>query len=140
MPFTVVIGDTAHLSKTVTDADVRQFAALSLDVNPLHLDEEYASQSRFGQRISHGMLYASLISAVIGNQLPGPGTIYLSQSLQFLKPVFRGDTVTATVTVTAVDAPRRQATLRTDCHNQHGRLVLTGEARVLVDEVPALPA
>jgi 3-hydroxybutyryl-CoA dehydratase len=125
-------GDTASLSKTITDADVQQFAALSLDTNPLHLDADYARQSRFGQRISHGMLYGALVSAVIGTQLPGPGTIYISQSFTFLKPVFREDVITATVTVTAVEAARRQAVLRTDCHNQHGALVLTGEARVLL--------
>ncbi len=125
-------GDTAALSKTITDADVRQFAALSLDANPLHLDEAYARQARFGQRICHGMLYGALVSAVIGNQLPGPGTIYISQNFQFLKPVFRGDTITATVTVTMVETARRQAVLRTDCHNQHGVLVLAGEARVLL--------
>lgn len=125
-------GDTAFLRKTITDADVRQFAALSLDTNPLHLDEEYARSARFGQRICHGMLYAALLSAVIGNQLPGPGTVYLSQSFQFLKPVFRDDEITATVTVLTVEAARRQAVLRTDCHNQHGALVLTGAARVLL--------
>ena len=125
-------GDTAFLSKTITDADVRQFAELSLDTNPLHLDETYAASARFGQRISHGLLYGALVSAVIGTRLPGPGTIYISQSFQFLKPVFRGDTITATVTVIAVEIARRQAVLRTDCHNQHGTLVLTGEARVLL--------
>jgi len=78
------------------------------------------------------MLYAALLSAVIGNQLPGPGTVYLSQSFQFLKPVFRDDEITATVTVLTVEAARRQAVLRTDCHNQHGALVLTGAARVLL--------
>ena len=82
-------GDAASLRKTITDADVQQFAALSGDANTLHLDEAYAQNARFGQRICHGMLYAALISAVIGNQLPGPGTVYISQSLQFLKPVFR---------------------------------------------------
>lgn len=125
-------GAAASLSKTITDADVQQFAALSLDTNPLHLNEEYARHARFGQRICHGMLYAALVSAVIGNQLPGPGTVYISQSFQFLKPVFRDDTITATVTVVAVEAARRQAVLRTDCHNQHGALVLSGEARVLL--------
>ncbi|WP_310391670.1 MaoC family dehydratase [Hymenobacter sp.] len=128
----LALGDTASLRKTITDADVRQFAELSLDSNPLHLDEEYAARSRFGQRISHGLLYGALVSAVIGTRLPGPGTIYLSQNFHFLKPVFRNDVITATVTVTAVETARRQATLRTDCHNQHGTLVLTGEARVLL--------
>jgi 3-hydroxybutyryl-CoA dehydratase len=128
-------GDTAFLRKTITDADVQQFAALSLDTNPLHLDEAYARQSRFGQRISHGLLYGALVSAVIGTQLPGPGTIYISQSFTFLKPVFREDVITATVTVMAVEAARRQAVLRTECHNQHGTLVLTGEARVLLPAV-----
>ena len=128
-------GDAASLRKTITDADVQQFAALSGDANPLHLDEAYAQNARFGQRICHGMLYASLISAVIGNQLPGPGTVYISQSLQFLKPVFRDDVITATVTV--LEVVRQQARLRTDCHNQHGVLVLTGEARVLLPPATA---
>lgn len=125
---TFQIGQTAELSKTIRDADVRLFAELSLDTNPVHLSEEYAAGSLFGQRISHGMLYASLISAVLGTQLPGPGCIYLGQTLKFSKPVFIDDTVTARVEITALDELKRIVTLTTTCFNQHGQPVLTGEA------------
>ena len=122
------IGQTAQLSKTITDEDVRRFAELSLDTNPVHLDEEYARQSLFGQRISHGMLYGSLISAVLGTKLPGPGCIYLSQTFKFSKPVFLGDTITAQVEITALNEEKRLVTLNTSCLNQQGQPVLTGEA------------
>lgn len=122
------IGQTAQLTKTFRDADVRTFAELSLDTNPVHLDEEYARQSLFGQRISHGMLYGSLVSAVLGTQLPGPGCIYLGQTFKFSKPVFLDDTITAQVEVTAINEEKRIITLATTCVNQHGQLVLTGEA------------
>ncbi len=125
---TFQIGQTAELSKIIRDADVRLFAELSLDTNPVHLSEEYAAGSLFGQRISHGMLYASLISAVLGTKLPGPGCIYLGQTLKFSKPVFLDDTITARVEVTALDEQKRIVTLATTCLNQHGQLVLTGEA------------
>ena len=122
------IGQTAQLTKTFRDADVRTFAELSLDTNPVHLDEEYARQSLFGQRISHGMLYGSLVSAVLGTQLPGPGCIYLGQTFKFSKPVFLDDTITAQVEVTAINEEKRIITLATTCVNQHGQPVLTGEA------------
>ena len=122
------IGQTAQLTKTFRDADVRTFAELSLDTNPVHLDEEYARQSLFGQRISHGMLYGSLVSAVLGTQLPGPGCIYLGQTFKFSKPVFLDDTITAQVEVTAINEEKRIITLATTCVYQHGQPVLTGEA------------
>lgn len=122
------IGQKAQLSKTITDADVRAFAQLSLDTNPVHLDDEYAQQSLFGQRISHGMLYGSLISAVLGTQLPGPGAIYMGQTFKFLKPVYLNDTITAQVEVLTLNEEKHIATLQTTCVNQEGKLVLTGEA------------
>jgi acyl dehydratase len=125
------VGQRAALSKTVNDADVRAFAELSLDDNPVHLDEDYAKTTRFGGRIAHGMLAASLVSAVIGTRLPGYGTIYLSQSLAFKGPVRLGDTLTASAVIKAVRADKPIITLETLVHNQRGELVLSGEAVVL---------
>ncbi len=125
------IGDSASRSKTFTDEDVRTFARISEDENPVHLDDEFAAGTRFGKRIVHGMLTAALISAVIGNDLPGQGTIYLRQSVDFKAPVYLGDTITARVEVTAYRAERHIATLATTCTNQDGTLVITGEAVVL---------
>lgn len=125
-------GDTASISKTIRDDDIRKFADASGDHNPLHLDDEFASQTRFGRRIAHGMLSASLISAVIARDLPGQGSIYLGQSIRFIAPVFPGDTVTATVTVISVREDKPILTLRTVCTNQRGEVVIEGEASVLV--------
>lgn len=125
----IEVGATASRSKTFTDADVRAFAQTSGDTNPIHLDDAYAAGTRFGQRIVHGMLTASLISATIANDLPGEGSIYLSQTLQFKAPVLLGDTITATVEVTAVR--RAIVTLATRCINQDGTLVIEGEAVVM---------
>ena len=125
------VGATASRTKTFTDADVRGFAEVSGDHNPIHLDETYAAGTRFGQRIVHGMLTASLISATIANDLPGEGTIYMSQTLQFKAPVYLGNTITATVEVVKFREDRRIATLHTTCTNQDGAVVLTGEAVVL---------
>jgi len=125
------VGATASWSKTITSADVRAFAALSGDENPLHLDEAFARNTRFGRPIVHGMLVASLISAVLGQQLPGPGTIYLSQSLEFLRPVYPGDTITATVEVIHVREDKPVVTLIARCTNQNGEEVVRGEAVVL---------
>ena len=125
------IGATASRTKTITDTDVRTFAELSGDFSPIHVDDEYAAKSRFGRRIAHGILTGSLISAVLGNDLPGPGTIYLSQSFQFKAPVFPGDTITATVELTAYREEKRIATFRTTCANQDGAVVLEGEAVVI---------
>jgi 3-hydroxybutyryl-CoA dehydratase len=126
------IGDSASISKTITDRDIQAFADVTGDHNPLHLDDEYAAKTRFGRRIAHGMLSASLISAVLANELPGAGSVYLSQTLKFVKPVFPGDTVTARVTVTGVREDKPIITLETVCVNQRNELVLKGEATVLV--------
>jgi 3-hydroxybutyryl-CoA dehydratase len=133
----VQVGARASRTKTITDADIRAFAAASGDTNSIHLDEEYAKTTRFGRRIAHGMLTASLISAVLGNDLPGLGTIYLSQTLAFKAPVYLGDTITATVEVTAFRSEKRITTLRTTCTNQEGTLVLEGEAVVIAPEETA---
>jgi 3-hydroxybutyryl-CoA dehydratase len=125
-------GDTASLSKTIGDDDIRAFANATGDHNPLHLDEEFAKQTRFGKRIAHGMLSASLISAVIADELPGQGSVYLGQTLQFVAPVFPGDTVTARVTVTAIREDKPIVKLETVCTNQRDEVVIRGEATVLV--------
>jgi 3-hydroxybutyryl-CoA dehydratase len=125
------VGDTASQTKTITDKDIHTFADLVDDHNPVHLDDEYARNTRFGRRIAHGMLSASLISAVLANQLPGEGTVYLSQTLQFVAPVFPGDTVTARVTVTKVREDKGIVTLETLCTNQRDEPLIKGEAVVL---------
>jgi len=128
------IGQKATFSKTIVEQDVDRFAELTGDRNPVHIDEKLASESRFGKRIVHGMLVASMISAAIGMELPGPGAVYLSQSLQFKAPVFIGDTVTAVVVVAEVREDKPIVTLDTDCLNQNGDVVIQGRAVVLVDE------
>ena len=128
---TLKVGDAAEMTMTVTDADVRAFAEVTGDHNPVHLDEEYAAATRFGRRIAHGMLGASLISAVLANELPGRGTVYLSQTLRFTAPVFLGDTVTARVVVKGVRDDKPIVTLETFCTNQRGERVVEGEAVVL---------
>ncbi len=125
------IGSSASLQRTVTRRDIQLFAAVSGDVNPAHVDVLYAKSSLFREIIAHGMLGGALISTVLGTRFPGPGTIYLGQSLKFLKPVHIGDTLTVTVTVTALDHDRGRVTLGTQCTNQDGDLVIDGEARVL---------
>lgn len=126
------VGESASLTRTITEDDVVAFACLTGDTNPLHLDEAYARTTRFGRRIAHGLLTAGLISALLGTELPGPGAIYLEQSLRFLEPVYPGDTITATVEVTAYREDKGLVTLRTECFNQQGEQVLTGEAVLLV--------
>ena len=126
------IGEQAGLTKTITEADVMAFAGLVGDTNPLHLDDAYARQTRFGRRIAHGMLTAGLISAVLGTQLPGLGAIYLSQTLKFLAPVYLDDTITATVQVIAWRPDKRIVTLKTRCSNQEGQEVLIGEAVLMM--------
>lgn len=128
------IGQQASRTRTISDADIRAFAQASGDANRIHLDDAYAAASRFGRRIAHGMLTAGVISAVLGNDLPGPGTIYLSQQLRFRAPVFIGDTITATVEVTEYREDKRIATLRTTVVNQDDVLVLEGEAVVIAPE------
>ena len=126
-------GAGASITKKISAEDVETFANLTGDKNPVHLDEAYARSTRFGKRIAHGMLGASLISTVLGMYLPGPGTIYLSQTLQFLAPVYLDDVLTAEVTVTNVREDKPIITLETRCLNQDDTLVLMGEAKVLVD-------
>ena len=128
---TFTIGATASRTKTITDADVRAFAQASGDTNSIHLDEAYAAQTPFKRRIAHGMLTASIISAVLGNDFPGMGTIYLSQDVKFKAPVFIDDTVTATVELVKYRADKRIATFRTTVTNQDGVLVVEGEAVVI---------
>lgn len=124
------VGDTASRSKVITDADIHAFADLTGDHNPIHVDDQFASKSRFGKRIAHGMLSGSLFSAVLANDLPGQGSIYLGQTLQFVAPVFVGDEVTARVTVIAVREDKPIVTLETVCVNQRNEVVIKGEATV----------
>ncbi|WP_322081074.1 MaoC family dehydratase [Burkholderia sp. BCC1972] len=123
-------GMNACFSKTLSEHDVLLFASASGDRNPVHLDETYAQQTRFGGRIAHGMLSASVISAAIATHLPGPGSIYLSQDLQFRRPVKLGETVCATVTVKEILASRRRVVLETCCH-VNGHVVVEGTAVVM---------
>ncbi|MFD2740176.1 MaoC family dehydratase [Sulfitobacter aestuarii] len=124
------VGVQRHLSKVISDADIEMFAGLSTDHNPVHLDEEYAAGTMFKGRIAHGMLTAGLISAVIGEQLPGHGTVYLSQSLKFLAPVRPGDLVYAEVMVTEIDREKNRVKMACHCAVD-GKKVLVGEASVL---------
>lgn len=124
------VGQKDSLQKTFTDEDVRKFAEITTDVNPIHLDEEYAKTSIFGRRIAHGILVSGLISAVIANVLPGPGSIYMGQELRFTAPVFLGDTITAEVEVAELRADKRIAKLITTCTKQDGTTVITGNATV----------
>jgi 3-hydroxybutyryl-CoA dehydratase len=128
----IEIGTIASLSKTVTNEDIVTFADVVGDHNPVHLNDEYAKTTRFGRRIAHGILGAGLISAVIGTKLPGPGTIYLSQTLKFMAPVYPGDTITAKVTVTKIREDKGIITLNTICFNQEQKNVIEGEAVVMV--------
>jgi 3-hydroxybutyryl-CoA dehydratase len=125
------IGQSASLGKTITEADILMYAAVSMDTNPVHVDAEAAKASIFGERIAHGMLSASLISALLGTRLPGPGTLYMRQSLRFAAPVKIGATVNATVTVTALNPEKKRATLSTVC-TVGDEVVVDGEAYVQV--------
>ena len=125
-------GDKASRITTITDEMIRAFADLTGDTNPVHLDDAYAAGTRFGRRIAHGMIAAGLISAALANDLPGPGTVYLSQTLQFKAPVYPGDTLTTSVEVKSVRPDKPIATLGTVCKNQDDVIVLEGEAVVLV--------
>jgi 3-hydroxybutyryl-CoA dehydratase len=127
----LAVGQKASFGKTITEADIVLFAAVTGDTNPMHLDAEYAAKSFFGERIAHGMLAAGLLTKVMGTQLPGPGTIYISQSLRFRRPVKIGDTVTATVEITSLNPEKQRVTLSTVCAVR-GEAVLEGEATVFV--------
>lgn len=127
----IKVGDSAGFSKTVSEADVYAFAGVSGDFNPIHVDAEFARGTRFGQRIAHGILTASLVSTVIGTSLPGKNSLYLSQDIRFVAPVFFGDTLTATAKVLEIVPAKRILVLETIVVNQHGKPVLTGQAKVM---------
>lgn len=128
----IKVGDKAAFTKTFTERDVLNFAEISGDHNPVHVDPEFAATTRFERQIVHGMLTSGLISAVLGMQLPGPGCIYLKQELNFRAPVYFDDTITATVAVTRVREDKPIVTLKTVCTNQDGVEVVDGEAILLV--------
>jgi acyl dehydratase len=127
-------GDSAEITKTIEQADVDAFAGVTGDHNPIHVDEAFAKTTRFGRRIAHGMLTASLISSVLANKLPGEGSVYLGQTLKFVAPVFPGDEITARVTVKEIREDKPIIKLDTVCVNQRGETVIRGEATVLVAE------
>ncbi|MEG2679458.1 MAG: MaoC family dehydratase [Oscillospiraceae bacterium] len=127
----IEIGDSAHFSKTVTETDVLLYAGISGDFNSAHVNQMAAEHGIFGKRIAHGMLSAGFISAVLGTQLPGEGTIYIGQELKFVKPVFLGDTVTATVTVVERNETKNRLKLDTIVTNQMGESVILGSAVVM---------
>ena len=124
-------GLSSSFSKTITEADILLFSGVSGDTNPVHIDANYAAKTPFKGRIAHGMLYGSLISAVLGTKMPGPGCIYLSQSLRFTAPVRINDTVTATVTVISLNPTKKQANFRTFC-TVDDKLVIEGEALIQI--------
>jgi 3-hydroxybutyryl-CoA dehydratase len=128
------VGDTTTFSKTITEADILLFAAVSGDYYPLHVDAEYAKTTRFGQRAAHGMLTASLLSTVNGLMLQKPGGIYVEQSVRFRRPVFIGDTLTARAEVTELIPGKRRLRVRTSIVNQHGKTVVDGEGVIQKDE------
>ena len=134
-PIALSLGASASFSKTIQESDIVAFAELSGDVNPVHLDDDFAAKTRFGGRIAHGMLSAGLISAVLGTKLPGPGAVYLSQSLKFRAPVRIGDEITATVTVVSQKEDKPIYTLETVCTNQRDEKILVGEAVILYEPV-----
>lgn len=125
------VGMTGTFAKTITEADIVMFSGVSGDINAVHLNEEYAATTPFKGRIAHGMLSASLISAVLANRMPGPGTVYLDQRLKFLAPVRPGDTVHAKVCVRDIDVPHGRVVLETTC-SVKGVLVIEGEAQVKI--------
>jgi len=124
----IEIGQSASLKRTFSEEDLILFSTLSMDVNPVHLDEVFAATTPFKQRIVHGFLYASLISGVLGTKLPGPGAIYLSQEMKFLRPVYLEEEVKATVTVLEKDALKKTVVFETICTKASGKMVLSGRA------------
>lgn len=124
----ITMGDTAEFAKTVSEGDIYQYAGISGDFNPIHVNADYAGKTFFKTRIAHGMLSAGFISNVLGNQLPGPGAVYIRQELNFLAPVRIGDTITARITVIGINAEKNRVTLKTECVNQEGTVVIGGQA------------
>lgn len=129
---TLKIGDTFTTTREVTDELIRQFADVSGDHNPIHLDEEFASKTRFGKRIAHGMLSGAFISAVLGNEFRDLRIVYLSQTMKFTAPTFIGDQITTTATVTAIRDERGIVTIETVCRNQDGVVTVKGEAAIMM--------
>ena len=127
----IEIGMNASYSQTITDADVKTFAGLSGDHNPVHVDEIYAENSRYKKRIAHGLISASFFSALFGTKLPGKGCVYVSQNLNFKRPVYLGDTVTAIVTVTSVDIVKKRVFFDTKCLVKN-KAVITGTAELYI--------
>ncbi len=125
------VGDSASLSRTLTYRDIELFAIMSGDVNPAHVDKEFADSDMFHKIIAHGMWGGALISTVLGTQLPGPGAIYLGQSLRFRRPVGLGDTITVTVKVAEMDEDKHRVTLECQAANQRGEIVISGTAEVI---------
>ena len=130
MKNTYKVGNKATRSKSFSEEEVKQFAEISTDKNPIHLDREFAEASVFGERIVHGMLVASIFSGIIGEELPGAGTIYLGQNLKFKAPVFIGEQVSATVEITHIREDKPIITLKTQCINSKNEVVIDGEAVV----------
>ncbi|KFO67637.1 enoyl-CoA hydratase [Smithella sp. SCADC] len=124
------VGDVAEFAKTVTETDIYLYAGITGDFNPAHVNEAYAKTTFFKTRIAHGMLTAGFISAIIANQLPGPGTIYLKQDLSFLAPVHMGDTITGRVEIIELNVEKNRVRLKTTCSNQDGVMVISGEGLV----------
>ncbi len=124
------VGDTAQFSKTISESEIYLFAGISGDLNPAHVDEEYAKNTFFKTRIAHGLISAGFISAILGTKLPGPGTIWMRQELKFLAPVRIGDTITAHAEVVEIIEEKNRVRLKTFCVNQEGTTVLDGEALV----------
>ncbi len=122
------VGMSAQTTKTITETDVILFSGISTDINPVHINDEYAKTTVFGRRIAHGILVSGLISATLANKLPGPGCIYLGQELKFTAPVYIGDTITATVEVATLREDKKIVTLTTTCTNQKGDIVIQGSA------------
>ncbi len=135
----LAVGMSESFAKEVSDADIVGFATVSGDTNPVHLEEDFARQTRFKERIAHGLLSASFISAVLGTRLPGPGCVYLSQNLKFRAPVRIGDTVTAEATITEIDWDKGKVSLETVCR-VGDKVVVDGQAQLLVSRRQAIPA
>jgi 3-hydroxybutyryl-CoA dehydratase len=133
------VGQRASFSKTLTEADISAYSGLVGDFNPHHADAEFARRSKFGRRTVHEMLAGGLISSVLSNKLPGPTGLYLNQQLEFLAPVFIGDTITAIVEVTTWQPEKRLITLKTECINQEGRQVITGQAVLIIQDSLGFP-
>ncbi len=132
----IKMGDAAEFAKTISESDIYLYAGVTGDFNPAHINEQYASGTFFETRIAHGMLSAGLISTILGNMLPGPGTIYMKQELSFLAPVRIGDTITAKAEVIEINAEKKRVRLQTTCTNQDGTLVLDGQAMVSPPKKP----